>query len=84
MAKLTHDDESIEIPDNSPCKEAAEQLGVPFGCTTGICGTCLVEVEEGMENLTPRTQEEEDMMLEPHERLLCQCRINEGEVKFKF
>jgi len=84
MATIKTDLETLEIKDGAALQEACEKLGVPFGCTTGICGTCIVDVEEGMENLTDRTQEEKDMELEGNERLACQCKLTKGSIKIKF
>ena len=88
MAKLIfdHNDEEIELEDDSPIAEECEQAGVPFACTEGVCGTCVIEVKEGKENLSPPTQEEEDFLGEGtcHERLACQCRIKRGSVRIAF
>ncbi len=61
MAKLILDgsDEEYEIEDGSPIADVCEEAGVPFACTEGVCGTCVIEVQEGMENLSEFTQEEE-------------------------
>ncbi|MDP1881005.1 MAG: 2Fe-2S iron-sulfur cluster-binding protein [Parachlamydiaceae bacterium] len=88
MATLIFDDrnEEIELPDDSPIAEECEQAGVPFACTEGVCGTCVIEVKEGKENLSAPTQEEEDFLGEGtcHERLACQCRIKQGRVRIVF
>jgi len=88
MAKLIFDDsqEEIELPDDSPIAEACEQAGVPFACTEGVCGTCVIEIKEGGENLSSPTQEEEDFLgSNPcRERLACQCRIKQGNVRITF
>jgi len=65
--------------------DKAEELGVPFGCTDGRCGSCRVEVISGMENLSDRTQNELDMGLDESEnfRLVCQCKIKDGTVKIR-
>jgi ferredoxin len=87
MAKLIFDNtqEEKELEDGSPIHEACEEAGVPFACTEGVCGTCVVEVVEGMDNLTPFTQEEMDFLGEQdRERLACQCRIKGGCVKLNF
>ena len=85
MAKLIINDQETDLEDNSPIQESCENEGVPFGCTEGVCGTCIVEVSEGMENLTKYTQEEEDF-LGPldNERMACQCKIKEGVVKLQY
>lgn len=69
-------------------KDVSDQnsLGIPFGCANGICGTCLIKVEKGEENLSPMNETEEmtlkARMAEPGERLACQCKVN-GDVEFE-
>ena len=87
MAKLIfdHTDEEKEIDDGSSIQEACEEAGVPFACTEGVCGTCVIEIVDGMDNLSPCTQEERDFLGEQDfERLACQCKIKSGCVKIKF
>ncbi len=91
MAKLIFKDtgEEVELPDDSPIAEPCEDAGVPFACTEGVCGTCVIEVIEGKENLTEPTQEEKDFLGEGTngdrcERLACQCKIKKGDVKIIF
>lgn len=86
MAKLQlSDNEEIELEDGSPIKDACEEAGIPFACTEGVCGTCVIEVKEGHENLSPMTQEELDFLGETtEERLACQCRIQHGSVKIEY
>lgn len=88
MAKLIfgHNNEEIDLPDDSPIAEYCEEAGVPFACTEGVCGTCVIEVKEGAENLSEPTQEEVDFLGEGtcDERLACQCRIKRGNVKISF
>ncbi|MGH2611802.1 MAG: 2Fe-2S iron-sulfur cluster-binding protein [Rhabdochlamydiaceae bacterium] len=80
-----HSGEEYEIPDGEPIASTCEEAGVPFACTEGVCGTCVVEVVEGMDNLSPFTQEEQDFLGElGHERLACQCKLRSGRVKIKF
>lgn len=85
MAKLIFAHGEEEVEDGAPIAEACEAAGVPFACTEGVCGTCVIEVREGMENLSPFTQEERDFLGEMgHERLACQCQIQQGFVKVVF
>lgn len=88
MATLVfdHNEEEIELPDGSPIAEACEEAGVPFACTEGVCGTCVIEIIEGKDNLTSSTQEEEDFLGEGtcNERLACQCKIKQGRVRVSF
>ncbi len=78
------DGESREVTDGDKIHNAAEELGVQFGCEDGVCGTCIVEVEEGRENLQPLNDKEKDMGLEPAQRLCCQAKMKSGEVKFRY
>lgn len=88
MAKLIfdHNGDEIELEDDSPIAEACEEAGVPFACTEGVCGTCVIEIKSGHENLSSPTQEEEDFLGEGcrGERLACQCRIKNGNVRVSF
>jgi ferredoxin len=88
MAKLIfdHNGEEIELADGAPIAEACEEAGVPFACTEGVCGTCVIEIKEGKDCLTSPTQEEVDFLGEgtTDERLACQCKIKCGKVKITF
>jgi len=87
MAKLIfeHQNEEKELEDGESIIQACEEAGVPFACTEGVCGTCVIEVVEGMENLSPFTQEESDFLGDQNkERLACQCKIRGGCVKIIF
>lgn len=88
MAKLVfdHNGEEILLEDGAPIAEACEEAGVPFACTEGVCGTCVIEVKEGKDNLSQPTQEEEDFLGAGtmDERLACQCKIKSGCVKVSF
>lgn len=86
MAKLSFNGEDpVELPDGSPIKGVCEEEGLPFACEEGVCGTCVIEVEKGMENLSPFTEEEEDFLGEQDtERLACQCKILKGQVDVTF
>ncbi|MEZ5314604.1 MAG: 2Fe-2S iron-sulfur cluster-binding protein [Chlamydiales bacterium] len=78
-------DEEYEVNDGDSIANVCEEAGVPFACTEGVCGTCVIKVEEHMENLSPFTQEEEDFLGEMEdERLACQCKLKKGCVKISF
>ena len=51
----------------------------------GQCGTCVVEIVEGLENLSPRTEfEEKKLKNKPNNyRLACQTLVNQGNVSVK-
>ncbi len=87
MGKLIFVDtgEEHQIEASEPIAQVCEEAGVPFACTEGVCGTCIIEVTEGMENLSEYTQEEEDFLGDlDNERLACQCKLKGGLVKIKF
>ena len=78
--------ERYEVEDGANIEDACEEAGVPFACSAGICGSCMIEVLEGMENLSPPTEAEIDFIGEKgvkRERLACQCRLLSGTVKIK-
>lgn len=79
-------EESFELPEGASLQEICEEMGIPFACTEGVCGTCVIEIEEGMENLNDPTDEEYDFLGDDtdKERLACQCKIRKGKVKIKF
>lgn len=89
MAKLifANTGDEVELEDDAPIAQCCEEAGVPFACTEGICGTCIVEVLEGKENLSEPSQAEIDFLGETgtaRERMACQCKIKKGLVKITF
>lgn len=89
MAKLifANTGDEVELEDEAPIAQCCEEAGVPFACTEGICGTCIVEVLEGRENLSEPSQAEIDFLGETgtqRERMACQCKIKKGLVKITF
>lgn len=52
---------------------------IMFGCKSGNCGTCVIQIIEGEHNLSRKTEREERLfeligMTDPSMRLACQCR----------
>jgi ferredoxin len=84
MANLKYGEETAEVKDGQSIVDAAENFGVPFGCSQGDCGTCIVEVVEGSDNLNTLQEAEKDFPLEDNERLACQCVIKSGDVEIDF
>jgi ferredoxin len=82
MAMIRFEGQEKEVSDGSRVMETCEELGVPFGCHDGICGTCMSTVVEGMDNLESMNDKEEDMGLADGQRLCCQCVIKNGVVEF--
>lgn len=85
MAKITNieNKESKQVEDGALIREPCEELGVPFCCEEGLCGSCAIEVVEGEDNLTDLTENEEILDRDKCHRLACQCHIKKGEVKIK-
>lgn len=86
MAKLISGktNNEIEIPRGESIKTYAEELGVPFGCNSGVCGTCMINIVSGEENLNDLTEEEKALKRDKKHRLACQCKIEKGDVKIGF
>lgn len=91
MPKVQFQDsgETVEVETGKDLKDVTRDHGWPvaFGCEDGVCGTCIINVEEGKENLSPMEEMEAqtlDMMCmkDGEHRLCCQCKVN-GDVKFK-
>ena len=83
MATIRFEGTDAHLPDNTRIYETCVALGVAFGCTEGNCGTCICTVVQGMENLSPKNEKEEDMGLEDEQRLACQCVIQSGLVELR-
>ena len=89
MARLRfkqHDREAI-VSDGSELLQACRidpSLPIRFGCQKGQCGTCLIHVSEGVENLSRMTKQEKETLLANGKgsgfRLACQCAIMHGTV----
>lgn len=88
MAKLifTNKNKEFELSDGSKIQKPCEEMGITFACAgEGVCGSCVINVEEGMENLSEPTQAEKDFFGDiSKQRLACQCTINKGTVKVSF
>ena len=84
MAKLVLNGDEIEVEENVKIVDAIEEAGVPIGCSNGVCGTCEVEVIEGMDNLNEMTEEEEALGMEGNKRLGCQCQLSGGSVVMEY
>ena len=76
----------VEVGENANLRGVALAHDVeiyegPFKLTNchglGLCGTCVVEILEGMEHLSPRTKAERNKLkgLPESLRLSCQCKV---------
>jgi ferredoxin len=83
MAVLKTATAQADVNDGELTQEAAKELGVTFGCRKGVCGACVVEVLEGMENLSAKSGNEEGFDLRANDRMMCQCSITSGSVTIK-
>ena len=93
--EIVNDFLAINVKEGSTIQDIVEASGsaLPFGCRDGECGTCVVEVETGMEFLSPKTDKEIKVMKEicygpctPNSRLSCQMKIAKpnGLVRLKY
>ncbi|WP_434587162.1 2Fe-2S iron-sulfur cluster-binding protein [Streptomyces sp. A5-4] len=73
----------VLLPAGSPLTEVeyeSEQRLIPFGCRSGSCGACVVEVLEGFGSLGEPDDDELDFLEDlgrtgGNHRLACQCRL---------
>jgi ferredoxin len=79
--------QSAEVPAGTLLLDAGELAGVEMeaGCFNCSCGTCVVAIASGMENLEPPTDEELNVLdqwnKDPEKyRLTCCVKIVKGEV----
>jgi ferredoxin len=73
----------VVMPENANLSEQLTIINSPvlFGCRTGICGTCLIEIEEGHQALTPPDDSEREALEcyapgNARARLACQVNLN--------
>jgi adenylate cyclase len=69
----------VEAPDGQTILQIALDAGIPMehACGgNGFCTTCMCKVRQGMENLSPRNDREENMgVTEDPDRLSCQTEV---------
>jgi ferredoxin len=87
IIKFIKEDQEVVVADGANLRLKALEAGVDiytlkgkmFNCGGyGQCGTCIVEIEEGMENLSDRTPVENRKLKKrpPSYRLACQTLVN--------
>jgi len=86
MAKIKNKKtgKEIEVKDGEDIRDACFELGVPFGCRNGMCGSCMINVCKGKENLSELTGAEKVLERDEKNRLACQTKIKEGNVTIDF
>jgi len=74
----------VEVKEGEEIRDACFELGVFFGCRNGLCGSCMIQVEEGEDNLSELTDAEKVLERDKKNRLACQCKIKKGDVTIDF
>lgn len=86
--RFKDDDLEVEVETDANLRDTALDQGasIPFGCEQGICGTCLISVPSGAENISEMEDQEKEtldaMGAEPGQRLACQCRVH-GDIEIE-
>ncbi|MCB1826240.1 MAG: (2Fe-2S)-binding protein [Candidatus Competibacteraceae bacterium] len=77
---------TITVPAGTRVIEISDKLnsGIVYGCREGDCGTCLMKVTQGMENLSEPSALEAKILKEHFAgrdtRLACQAQALGGEI----
>ena len=78
--------QSAQTGEDGSIRDVVQNEGwpIPFGCENGICGTCLITIPTGRENLNDIEEIEEQTLMamgqnDEHHRLACQCKAK-GDV----
>lgn len=87
-AKVTFEDIGItvSVPAGTRLIEVSEKVGagITYSCREGECGTCIMKIVSGMENLAQRSVLEDKVLQENmagrNERLACQAQVLGGEI----
>lgn len=88
MSKVTYknDNSTVEVENGEKLMNVTNDNDWPvaYGCEDGLCGTCIVKVDSGYENLNSPSDVEEMTLtamgvFDGKHRLACQCKVN-GDV----
>jgi ferredoxin len=86
--KVKNTGEEIEVPDGSQLDTLEAQSSILFACKSGTCGSCMVKVNKGMENLEEPGENEKYGLQAfanyPNQRLMCQCKLKKGEIEVEY
>ena len=93
MAKATVTFEDIKVTVSVPAGtrviEISEKVGsrITYGCREGDCGTCMMKITSGWNNLAEPSALENKVLREnyagKHCRLACQAQILSGEISLQ-
>ena len=93
MAKATITFEDINVtvtvPAGTRVIEISEKVGsgITYGCREGDCGTCMMKVSEGWNNLSEPSVLENKILSDnfagKHNRFACQAQVLGGELKVR-
>ena len=79
----------VEAPAGTPLQRIADAAGadITFGCRTGSCGTCRVQVTAGLLHCSEPSPEERDFLkgldAPADQRLACQVTVH-GDVDIEY
>ena len=86
--EVKNDGASVHVPDGSLLAELDGKCSILFACKSASCASCKVKVLEGMENLEHPSELEQaglaTFATDPHERLMCVCKIKKGKVVVEY
>jgi len=77
---------TISVPAGTRLIEISEKVGagITYGCREGECGTCMMRVVSGMENMSERSVLEDKVLQENmagrNNRLSCQAQVLGGNI----
>ncbi len=80
---------TVSVPAGTRVIEVSEKVGagITYGCREGDCGTCIMKVTEGWENLSEPSVLEDKVLREnmagKHNRLGCQAQVLDGDISVK-
>ncbi|MBI1284307.1 MAG: 2Fe-2S iron-sulfur cluster binding domain-containing protein [Thiobacillus sp.] len=77
---------TVTVPAGTRLIEVSERVGagITYSCREGECGTCIMKIVSGMENLAQRSVLEDKVLQENmagrNNRLACQAQVLGGEI----
>ncbi len=77
---------TVTVPAGTRLIEVSEKVGagITYSCREGECGTCMMKIVSGMENLAQRSVLEDKVLQENmagrNNRLACQAQVLGGEI----